>query len=161
MLCTLPLYFSKFRYSKQQEIVARGTLLMRLVLVLILTCRPYWRADGRHVIANHPQRILNIDPPLLPNGQVPIGFIGYAVNMLHLSSEQIQIRVATRQRGEVGLRESLFFNLLRFLQVYDTRQHMIYAKESLKNFHQGAISLDGGVIHKNQRQQLGRRRYCD
>lgn len=125
-----------------------------------MICRPYSRNDRQPAVdQRHPQRLLNIDPPRLPSGQVARGFLGYAVNLVHLSPEHMQVRVATRQQGEFGLRESLFFYLLGMLQVYDTRQHMISAKEALGGFNSGAISLDGGIYHRNQRQQLGRRRY--
>lgn len=127
----------------------------RISVLMSVICRPY---DGRTPVdMNHPQRLLNIEPPKFPNNQVPVGFLGYAVNLVHLRQDHVQIRVATRH-GEVGLRESLFFNLFGYLQVYDTRQHMNSAKDGLRNLG-GAVSLDGGMIKKNQRQVLGRRRY--
>lgn len=58
----------------------------------------------------------------------------------------------------LNLRETLFHHLLQNLQVYDTREHMLNAKNSIR-FTGGAVSLDGGFIRKNLRQQLGRRRW--
>ncbi|CAM6104906.1 unnamed protein product [Calypogeia fissa] len=120
--------------------------------------KPYRPAHGAAVNMEHHQRILNINPPLLPSRQVPAGFLGYAVNLVNLAHEHLQMRVNTQSHGEVGLRESLFFYLLRKLQVYDTRRNMISAKECLGRLEGGAISLDGGLIKPNGRQQLGQSR---
>ncbi|CAM6128791.1 unnamed protein product [Calypogeia fissa] len=137
----------------------RGVPLEGKFNILALTdVRPYSRNDKEPAVnSSHPQRLLNIDPPRLPGGEVPRGFLGHAVNLVHLRPEHIQVRVATRQRGEFGLRESLFFHVLGLLQVYDTRENMISAKEGLVwGFNSGAISLDGGLHRKNQLQERNR-----
>ena len=42
-----------------------------------------------------------------------------------------------------GLRETLFFQLFSYLQVYETKSHM---KNALKYIKTAAVSLDGGMI---------------
>lgn len=95
-------------------------------------------------------------PPLLPSGQIPNGFLGYAVNLLYLTPDVLQMRIDTKTQRGVGLRESLFFSLFRSLQVYDTKENMIFAKGHVKARFGGAVSLDGRMIRADQRQELGR-----
>lgn len=77
--------------------------------------------------------------PKLPNGESPQGFLGFAVNMIHLDM------LSLTNDGH-GLRETLFYNLFLKLQVYNTRAHMLQALPFLSH---GAVSLDGGLIRSN------------
>lgn len=102
-----------------------------------------------------------MDPPQLPNNEgCPRGFLGYAVNLIHLRDEHLQIRVAIRGQ-EVGLRESLFFDLYKRLMVFDTRANVELFQDVV--FSRGwrpvnAVSVDGGIWRANGRQELGERR---
>jgi hypothetical protein len=107
----------------------------------------------------HQQRLLYINPPTLPHSsQVPEGFLGYAVNLIYLLPDLVQVKVDTRIEKYVGLRESLWFHLLGRLQVYDTAKNMLLAKNHLQTLDGGAISLDGGQIKANVYQEPGRLR---
>ncbi|CAK9270579.1 unnamed protein product [Sphagnum jensenii] len=92
---------------------------------------------------SHPQKILNIPQPGPSKGPCPEGFLGYAVNLLHLNPQQLECYATP---SEHGLRESLFFQLFSFLQVYDTKENMIQAQQYLAA---GAVSLDGSLLHSN------------
>lgn len=93
-----------------------------------------------------------MEKPKLKNGAVPNGFMGYAVNLLHLNEEHLNFRVASEHHG--GLRGSLFYNLLKELQVYDTRKNLSLARDVLTT---GGISLDGGLIREKGCEDFGRR----
>lgn len=101
---------------------------------------------------SHPQKLLNIEEPRLENGTVPNGFKGYAVNLLHLNEEHLDFRVACEDHG--GLRGSLFYSLLKELQVYDTRKNLFSARDVLTT---GGISLDGGLIRERGCEDFGTR----
>ncbi|KAH8944975.1 hypothetical protein BDL97_12G015300 [Sphagnum fallax] len=105
------------------------------------------------VIRNHPQLLLDMRPV------ESTGFLGFAANLLHMNEEQLSIRVTLRSKGDqqFGLRETLFYDLFRHLQVYDTKENMLQAKQR-HLLQSGAVSLDGGVITSNMRQRLGPRR---
>ena len=75
----------------------------------------------------------------LTHSETPKGFCGFAVNMINLSAENLEITT----EGGYGLRETLFYRLFGELQVYESRNDMQQAMHHLKN---GAISLDGGII---------------
>lgn len=77
------------------------------------------------------------------------GFLGYAVNLIELNSDQLKVRVSRH-----GLRESLFFHLFSFLQVFDTTKNMLKARKSIRA---GAVSLDGGIIRERNQFELGTR----
>lgn len=125
----------------------------------------FWLLDSTWLGAvdeRHPQLLLKglPTPYLMEHGQkTPFpGFLGFAVNLLHLSEEQLAMKVAVNNRAApnrlFGLRESLFYHLLRELQVYKSREDMNAAKA--KGFvKSGAISLDGYIIKPNMLQQLG------
>lgn len=81
--------------------------------------------------------------PALPNGESPPGFLGYAVNMIHISAKHLQFRTASGH----GLRETLFYRLLGELQVYANRDCMSMAS-SCSNKHP-AVSLDGVIMRGN------------
>ncbi|KAH9325961.1 hypothetical protein KI387_006139, partial [Taxus chinensis] len=91
--------------------------------------------------SDDPQKCLIIEDPKLLSGTKPSGFMGYAVNMIKLDPENPN---ASASSG-VGLRETLFFNLFSYLQVYETRNHMIKAISCIKD---GALSLDGGMLRR-------------
>lgn len=74
-----------------------------------------------------------------PDSKQPTGYRGFAVNMINLSIENLNITTGSGY----GLRETLFYSLFGELQVYETRNDMLQAMPYLKG---GAISLDGGVI---------------
>jgi len=96
-----------------------------------------------------PQRLLNIGPVIKPGSERLVGSLGYAVNMIHLNEEQLSIRVAGH-----GLRESLFFMLFGYLEVFDTTNNMIRARENIRTT---AVSLDGGLIRARNQFELGSR----
>ena len=110
----------------------------------------------------HPQLLLKgLPTPYLmePGQKTPFpGFLGFAVNLLHLSEEQLAMKVAVNNPAApnrlFGLRESLFYHLLRELQVYKSREDMNAAK-ARRLIRSGAISLDGYIIKPNMLQQLG------
>lgn len=109
-------------------------------------CSPY----AGDFIANDPQRRLDILKPKLPGGEFPHGFLGYAVNMIHIDSSNL-FYVTTN--GD-GLRETLFYHLFSHLQVYQTRDDM---QQALPFISDGAVSLDGGIIRSHGVVSLGSR----
>ncbi|XP_031267302.1 protein DEFECTIVE IN MERISTEM SILENCING 3-like [Pistacia vera] len=68
-----------------------------------------------------PQRRLALLEPILPCGDTPPGFMGYAVNMVDLDEHHVY----TRTSASDGLRETLFYRLFGKLQVYRIRQDVI------------------------------------
>eukprot|EP00252_Welwitschia_mirabilis_P023300 TRINITY_DN655_c0_g1_i10.p1 TRINITY_DN655_c0_g1~~TRINITY_DN655_c0_g1_i10.p1 ORF type:complete len:184 (-),score=37.38 TRINITY_DN655_c0_g1_i10:34-585(-) len=97
-----------------------------------------------------PQCRLNIDNPKLENGNTPDGFLGYAVNMMHLDDKnQYASNVSP-----ITLRQSLFFHLFSYLQVYKTRRDM---KQAIKCIKDGAVSLDGGMRRSKGVIECGKR----
>jgi hypothetical protein len=105
-------------------------------------CSFYKRSDGLpSVDEEHPQKLLLIPDPGPKHKPCPKGYLGYAVNLLRFNPQQLECYATPAKHG---LRESLFFQLFSYLQVYDTKEHMLAAQE----FHTtGAVSLDGGLIH--------------
>ncbi|CAH9140870.1 unnamed protein product [Cuscuta epithymum] len=101
--------------------------------------RPY----TGEIIAD-PQRKLAIADPTLPNGDTPLGFLGYAVNMIHIPANHLQYRTASGN----ALRETLFYRLLGDLQVYTDRDHMSMAASCI-NSSRPALSLDGLIMRGN------------
>lgn len=93
-------------------------------------------------VPDDPQRRLALLKPKLPNGESPQGFLGFAVNMIHVDIEHLSSLTSDGH----GIRETLFYTLLSKLQVYKTRAHMFQALPFLSD---GAISLDGGIIRSN------------
>lgn len=86
-----------------------------------------------------------------PLSEMPKGFCGFAVNMINLSAENLEIVTSC---GGYGLRETLFYRLFGDLQVYKTRNDMRQAIPYLRN---GAVSLDGGIIKGDGMLLLGDR----
>ncbi|VVB17368.1 unnamed protein product [Arabis nemorensis] len=101
------------------------------------------------LVENDPQRKLSMDDPKSPDGDPLPGFKGYAVNMIHLGSEELTIQTYSGH----GLRETLFYDLFRNLQVYETQKHV----EAARPFIDGckAVSLDGFIVKKNRYIYIG------
>jgi hypothetical protein len=95
-----------------------------------------------------PQRKLALPRPTFPSGNVPRGFIGFAVNMIDLDIDFL----CTRTAAGHGLRETLFYCLLGEVQVYETWEYMLEARHCIKH---GAVSLDGGILRDNGVVSLG------
>ncbi|XP_044505503.1 structural maintenance of chromosomes flexible hinge domain-containing protein GMI1 isoform X4 [Mangifera indica] len=120
------------------------SIVGRFLVICLEDIRPYTgELDG-----SDPQRRLVLPDPILPCGNDPPGFMGYAVNMVDLD----EVHVYTRTDAGHGLRETLFYRLFSELQVYRTREDMIEARACIK---QGAVSLDGGILKENGFISLG------
>lgn len=100
-----------------------------------------FRPFAGDVVVNDPQRRLALPKPKLQNGECPPGFIDYAVNMVHLDSQNLSFVTSSGR----GLRETLFYSLFSHLQIYKTRKEMLLALPCIND---GALSLDGGMIKK-------------
>ncbi|BAT87837.1 hypothetical protein VIGAN_05125000 [Vigna angularis var. angularis] len=103
------------------------------------------------LVADDPEKKLALPKPRLPNGECPAGFVDYAVNMIHLDSKHLSF---VTEIG-YGLRETLFYGLFSRLQIYKTRKEMLLA---LPCIHEGALSLDGGMIKRSGMFALGSRK---
>nr|XP_043632537.1 protein DEFECTIVE IN MERISTEM SILENCING 3-like [Erigeron canadensis] len=114
------------------------TMNQRFNVICLENLRPY----VGEFMPDDPQRRLALLKPKLTNGESPNGFLGFAVNMIHLDSAH---SLSLTNDGH-GLRETLFYNLFSRLQVYRTRAHMLQALPFLSD---GAVSLDGGIIRDN------------
>ncbi|KAK7850486.1 structural maintenance of chromosomes flexible hinge domain-containing protein gmi1 [Quercus suber] len=124
---------------------ARGNSIDGRFLVICLEdLRPY---SGKYERSD-PQRKLALPYPTLPRGNVPRGFIGYAVNMIDLDIDHLHTRTAAGH----GLRETVLYRLLGEVQVYETRECMLEARRCIKH---GAVSLDGGILRENGVISLG------
>ncbi|KAL1824035.1 hypothetical protein ACET3Z_010813 [Daucus carota] len=122
------------------------TLEGRFRVICLNDLRPY---DGEF-IADDPQRRLDLLKPKLPGGDIPRGFVGYAVNLVHIDNQNL-FCVTTSGHG---LRETLFYYLFSHLQVYRTREDM---QQALPFINDGAVSLDGGIIRSPGVFDLGNR----
>ncbi|KAL8217881.1 hypothetical protein R6Q57_021254 [Mikania cordata] len=122
----------------------------RFNVICLENMRPY----VGEFMPNDPQKRLDLSKPRLPNGETPAGFIGFAVNMIHI--DDANLFYLTHDGN--GLRETLFYTLFSRLQVYKTRTEMIQA---LPSIYDGAISLDGGIIKGNGVFSLGTREEID
>ncbi|CAK8567595.1 unnamed protein product [Lathyrus sativus] len=118
----------------------------RFLVICLESLRPY---AGKYVV-DDPHRKLDILNPRLPNGEFPAGFLGFAVNMINIDTENL---FCVTPSG-FGLRETLFYNLFSRLQVYKTRAEMIQALPCITD---GALSLDGGMIRSYGVYSLGNR----
>ncbi|KAF7148965.1 hypothetical protein RHSIM_Rhsim03G0209000 [Rhododendron simsii] len=105
----------------------------------LVICLENLRQYSGEFVANDPQMRLDLLKPSLPNGGSPPGFLGFAVNMINIDTDNLSRLTATGN----GLRETLFYNLFSRLQVYNKREDMLQALPCIKD---GAISLDGGII---------------
>ncbi|XP_061372850.1 protein DEFECTIVE IN MERISTEM SILENCING 3-like isoform X2 [Gastrolobium bilobum] len=122
----------------------------RFIVICLEDLRPF--VGG--FIPNDPQKKLALPKPKLPNGECPPGFIDYAVNMIHLDSNNFSFLTASGH----GLRETLFYGLFSRLQLYKTRNDMLL---SLPCINDGALSLDGGMIRKCGMFALGSRKVVE
>ncbi|VAI76461.1 unnamed protein product [Triticum turgidum subsp. durum] len=134
-------YFEKYdtegnvdiRFGIHQEAAKLGVPISRRFPIICLDeIRPY----NGDVFWNIRQKKLNLP---FPHSETPKGFRGFAVNLINLSAENLEIITSSGH----GLRETLFYRLFGELQVYETRNDMRQAMPHLRN---GAISLDGGII---------------
>lgn len=116
-----------------------------MILLCKLYCRPYTGEVGSDL-----DRKLALPDPILPNGNTPSGYLGYAVNLVNMECHHLQ---AWTDAGH-GLRETLFYCLFGEIQVYETREDMKKAKAFIKH---GAVSLDGGIMRGNGVLSLGHR----
>ncbi|XP_010519431.1 PREDICTED: protein DEFECTIVE IN MERISTEM SILENCING 3 isoform X2 [Tarenaya hassleriana] len=136
----LEVYDKKGNIDKNAGLHGLGSSIGRIIegrfdVICLKGLRPY---VGQYV-ADDPQRRLDLLKPRLPNGECPPGFIGFAVNMIHIDAEDL---LCVTSHG-YGLRETLFYSLFSRLQVYKTRADMMNALPCISD---GAISLDGGII---------------
>ncbi|XP_056694425.1 structural maintenance of chromosomes flexible hinge domain-containing protein GMI1 isoform X2 [Spinacia oleracea] len=114
----------------------------------LVICLEDIRAYDGDVIENDHQRRLDLANPTLHDGTTPPGFLGYAVNMIDIDVDHIQVKTVAGR----GLRETLFYDLFGDLQVYETKEHIKHALGCITN---AAISLDGGIMHRKGRVLLG------
>ncbi|WOG90854.1 hypothetical protein DCAR_0310100 [Daucus carota subsp. sativus] len=114
----------------------------------LVICLEYLCPYVGDFITDDPQRRLDIPKPRLPNGEIPHGFIDYAVNMINIDRENL---FNVTHDGH-GLRETLFYHLFSHVQVYQTREDMMRAVPLIRN---GALSLDGGMIMNKGDYALG------
>ncbi|XP_065847161.1 protein DEFECTIVE IN MERISTEM SILENCING 3-like [Euphorbia lathyris] len=119
------------------------TLDGRFLVICLENLRPYCG----EFVDDEPQRRLDLLRPKLPNGECPPGFIGFAVNMIHVDYMNLLYVY-----DAYGLRETLFYSLFSRLQVYKSREEMLLALPLISD---GAISLDGGIIKPNGFFSLG------
>lgn len=131
------------RHALHAEASALGKSIDgRFLVVCLEAIRPYTgEFEG-------PQRKLALPYPTFSSGNVPTGFIGYAVNMIDLDVGHLHTKTAAGH----GLRETLFYSLLGEVQVYETAGCMLEARQCIKN---GAVSLDGGILKDNGVISLG------
>ncbi|XWS50348.1 hypothetical protein CRYUN_Cryun12cG0080400 [Craigia yunnanensis] len=122
----------------------------RFLVICLESLRPY----AGDFVADDPQRRLDLLKPRLPNGECPPGFLGFAVNMIHVDRSNLFYVTAS---GD-GLRETLFCNLFLRLQVYRRRAEMVLALPCIS---EGAVSLDGGMIRSPGVFTLGSREELD
>nr|KAJ0189565.1 hypothetical protein LSAT_V11C800390730 [Lactuca sativa] len=126
--------------NKSSGLLGLGTAIGQILegrynVICLENMSPYYG----EFLANDAQRRLALSKPTLPNGETPAGFMGFAVNMIHINSEHL---FYLTNKGN-GLRETLFYTLFSRLQVYKSRAEMLQA---LPCIHDGAVSLDGGII---------------
>ncbi|KAK4489722.1 hypothetical protein RD792_000357 [Penstemon davidsonii] len=107
----------------------------RSLVICLENLRPY----TGEFLADDPQQRLGILKPKSINGEIPSGFLGFAVNMVFIDYTKLY----GVSKSGYNLRETLFYNLFSTLQVYRSRKDMINALPWISN---GAVSLDGGMI---------------
>ncbi|KAL0458894.1 UNVERIFIED_CONTAM: protein DEFECTIVE IN MERISTEM SILENCING 3 [Sesamum latifolium] len=119
----------------------------RFLVICLENLRPY----AGELIADDPQRRLDLLKPRLISGETPQGFLGFAVNMVTIDNNNLYGILKTGH----SLRETLFYYLFSDLQVYRSREDMLKALPCIPN---GAVSLDGGMIRSPGVFALGHRR---
>ncbi|KAF5442725.1 hypothetical protein F2P56_035352 [Juglans regia] len=133
------------RHALHAEAAALGKSIYGRFLIV---CLEDIRAYKGEFEGSDPQRKLALPYPTFSSGKVPMGFVGYAVNMIDLDVGHLHTRTAAGH----GLRETLFYCLLREVQVYETMECMLEARHCIKH---GAVSLDGGILRDNGIISLG------
>ncbi|XP_021729111.1 protein DEFECTIVE IN MERISTEM SILENCING 3-like [Chenopodium quinoa] len=151
----LEIYDGEGLVNKDSGIHGAGTSIGRALegrfsVICLENLRPY----AGEYLSGDPQRRLDIPKPRLPTGDIPAGFLGFAVNMIHVDRPHIFCLTL----NGCGLRETLFYNLFSRLQVYRTRAEMHNALPCISD---GAISLDGGMIRSTGVFFLGSREEVD
>ncbi|KAG9448241.1 hypothetical protein H6P81_014369 [Aristolochia fimbriata] len=122
----------------------------RYFVICLEDLRPY----VGQFLADDPQRKLALLNPRLPNGESPPGFLGFAVNMIHVDNAHLSYVTTTGH----GLRETLFYNIFSRLQVYKSRVEM---QNAIPFITDGAVSLDGRIIKGPGAFLLGSRKDVD
>jgi hypothetical protein len=117
-----------------------------LILCTTTLCRPF----SGEVMIDDPQRHLILHKPRLPSGEAPPGFLGFAVNMIHMDQAYLSCLTPNGH----GLRETLFYSLFSHLQVYKTTADL---RSAIPLISHGAISLDGSILRPNGSFCLGDR----
>ena len=140
----LPFFQEKINIRVWSWNVSIKDKICNVIWIIELFGRPY---SGKYE-GSDPQRKLALPYPTLPRGNVPRGFIGYAVNMIDLDIDHLHTRTAAGH----GLRETVLYRLLGEVQVYETRECMLEARRCIKH---GAVSLDGGILRENGVISLG------
>ncbi|XP_050387786.1 protein DEFECTIVE IN MERISTEM SILENCING 3-like [Argentina anserina] len=151
----LELYDNEGRINLNSGVHGLGTsigrkLEGRFLVICLENLRPY----AGEFVHNDAQRRLDILKPRFPNGELPPGFLGYAVNMINVDSTNLFCLTASGH----GLRETLYYSLFSRLQVYKTRADIVCALPCITD---GAISLDGGMIRTTGVFSLGNREDVD
>ncbi|KAK9266829.1 hypothetical protein L1049_001653 [Liquidambar formosana] len=110
--------------------------------MLAIVCKNYEGAKALELpyvgefLANDPQKRLDLLKPRLPSGECPSGFLGFAVNMIHVDST----------------------NLFCLTAMYKTRADMQLALPCISD---GALSLDGGMVRATGVFSFGNREDVD
>jgi hypothetical protein len=111
--------------------------------------RRFWTGG---VDASHPQGLLQ-----LPRVHA-VGFVGYAVNLVHLTAPQLAVRVAAPANASaalrasgVGLRAAVLYPVFGDLKVFDTEEHMD-AFDHNRHGSRGVFSLTGHSVGGDGRQ---------
>ncbi|CAN6483423.1 unnamed protein product [Victoria cruziana] len=119
-----------------------GTIDKRFFVICLDDISPYSGA----ILGS--EKSLSFPNPTLPTGEIPSGFLGFAVNMINIDTSHL----SSVTSSGLGLRETLFYRLFGELQVYKTRVEMERAVSVLKA---DAISLDGGIVSRKGILSLG------
>uniref|UniRef100_A0ACD5VNT4 Uncharacterized protein n=1 Tax=Avena sativa TaxID=4498 RepID=A0ACD5VNT4_AVESA len=114
-------------------------------------CLENIRPFSGEVMIDDPQRHLILHKPRLPSGKAPPGFLGFAVNMIHVDQAYLSYLTPNGH----GLRETLFYSLFSHLQVYETTADL---QSAIPLINHGAISLEGSILRPNGSFCLGDRK---
>ncbi|CAM0880570.1 unnamed protein product [Alopecurus aequalis] len=148
----LEIYDNKGIIDKKRGIHGLGASVARnldgrFTVFCLENIRPFPGA----VMIDDPQRHLMLHKPRLPSGKAPRGFLGFAVNMIHLDQAYLSYLTPNGH----GLRETLFYSLFSDLQVYKTTADV---RSAIPLINHGAISLDGSILKPNGSFCLGDRK---
>ncbi|PKI76381.1 hypothetical protein CRG98_003176 [Punica granatum] len=147
--------FSLKKYELNGEVDARFALYAKAAELgvsmngqFLVVCLDDIMPYAGDFYGHNSERELKLPEPFLPTGEIPQGFIGYAVNMIDIETDSL----GTRTGKGGGLRETLFYCLFGELQVNDTRENVKEARMSIKH---GAVSVNGGILRENGLMSLG------